>query len=181
VDGDPFTVTATPSDVARLDAVQYLDDGPCVDAAASHAPVVVDDVLDEPRWQLYSQAAAATGVRASMSLPLPAAGDTPAAALNLYAADPHAFHGVQAQLAALFGVHVDQLVTNADLSFMTREFARELPQRLEDHEQLDQAVGVLMSLRGGGADEVRERIRYAADAAHVPVTDVARIIMVLGT
>ncbi|MCW2715831.1 MAG: antitermination regulator [Frankiales bacterium] len=181
VDGDPFTVTATPADLASLDAIQYLDGGPCLDAATAEEPIVVDDVLDEPRWQMYSQAAAALGVRSSMSLPIPATDDTPAAALNLYASDPHAFHGVQAQLAALFGVHVSQLVENADLSFMTREFARELPQRLADREKLDQAVDVLLSLRGGEADQARERIRYAASRAGISPSEVAMIILVVGT
>jgi GAF domain-containing protein len=180
VDGDPFTVTATSGDIATLDAMQYLDGGPCLQAAATQAPLVVDDVLDEPRWQMYSQAAAATGVRSSMSLPIPGPADVPAGALNIYASDPHAFHGVQAQLADLFGVHVRELVENADLSFMTREFARELPQRLEDHEQLNQAVGVLMGLHGWSADQARERIRYAATRARVTPTSVAKIIMLVG-
>jgi GAF domain-containing protein len=180
VDGDPFTVTATSPDIASLDAMQYLDGGPCLQAAATQTPLVVDDVLDEPRWQLFSQAAAATGVRSSMSLPIPGPGDAPAGALNLYASDPHAFHGVQAQLADLFGVHVSELVENADLSFMTREFARELPQRLEDHEQVNQAVGVLMALHGWDADEARERIRFAASRARVAATQVAKIVLVVG-
>jgi GAF domain-containing protein len=181
VDGDPFTVTATPGDIASLDAIQYLDGGPCVEAAASHQALVVDDVLDEPRWQLYSQAAAATGVRSSMSLPIPRVGDTPAAALNLYASDPHAFRGVRAEVAALFGAHVGELVENADLSFMTREFARELPQRLDDHEQLSQAVGVLISLRGWDADQARERIRFAAGRAGISPGEVAKIVLVVAT
>ncbi|MCU1673298.1 MAG: hypothetical protein JWN77_1411 [Frankiales bacterium] len=181
VDGDPFTVTATPAHVASLDAIQYLGGGPCVEAASTREPIRVDDVLDEPRWQLYSQAAAASGVRSSMSLPLPQAGDVPAGALNLYASDPHAFHGVQAQLAALFGVHVAQLVENADLSFMTRDDARELGQRLDDHEQLHQAAGVLAGLHGWEADEAGERIRFAASRAGIQPADVARIVMIVDT
>jgi GAF domain-containing protein len=181
VDGDPFTVTATPADVAVLDAVQYLAGGPCVQAAATAEPLVLDDVLDEPRWQLYSQAAAADGVRSSMSLPIHRAGDTPAAALNLYASDPHAFRGVRAQVAELFGAHVGELVENADLSFMTRDFARELPQRLDEHEQLDQAVRVLMALRDDDAAGARERIRFAAARAGISPVEVAKIIMVVGT
>jgi GAF domain-containing protein len=180
VDGDPFTVTATSPDIASLDAVQYLGGGPCVDAS-DEGPVNVEDVMSEPRWQLYSQAAAAQGVRSSLSLPFPGDGDTPSGALNLYASDPNAFHGVQEQLAQLFGVHVGELVLNADLSFMTREFARELPQRLEDYEQLNQAAGVLMALHGWDPDQARERIRYAAGRAGVATSDVAKIVMVIGT
>ncbi|MCW2714367.1 MAG: antitermination regulator [Frankiales bacterium] len=180
VDGDPFTVTAAPADIAGLDAVQYLDGGPCVHAADTHSSVLVDDVLHEQRWQLFSQATAALGVRSSMSLPIPGTDDVPPGALNLYASDPHAFHGVQSQLAELFGVHVSDLVENADLSFMTREFARELPQRLEDRERLDEAAGLLAAQHAWDADSARERIRYAAAHAGVAPTDVAKIVMIVG-
>ncbi|MCW2608457.1 MAG: antitermination regulator [Frankiales bacterium] len=180
VDGDPFTVTSTSPTIAGLDAIQYLDGGPCLGASAQQEPLVVDDVLDEPRWQLYAQAAAASGVRSSMSLPIPKSGDTPAGALNLYASDPCAFVGVHAQLAELFGAHVEELVENADLSFMTREFARELPQRLEDREGLDRAVAVLGSVHGWDAGHARERLRFAAARAGLGLDDVVRVVLLIG-
>ena len=182
VGGDPFTVTATSEDATALDATQYLGGGPCTDAARSSTEtVVVDDVLDEQRWLLYAQAAAASGVRSSLSLPLRGSGETAFGALNLYASEPEAFRGKEAQVAALFGARVNELVMNADLSFMTREFARELPQRLEEHEQVNQAVGVLMGLHGWAEAEARERLDYAAGHAHTSRANVARMIMVLDT
>ena len=181
VDGDPFTVTATSEDINAVDATQYLDGGPCVEAVAVADQVLVDDVLDEQQWQLYAQAANATGIRASMSLPLRGSRDQPVGALNLYASSPGAFHGKEAQLAELFGVHVNELVANADLSFMTREFARELPERLAEHEQVNQAVGVLMGLHDWTAEQARERLNYAAAHARASQASVARMVMVLDT
>ena len=182
VDGDPFTVTATSDDVSVLDATQYLDGGPCVEAATVTDPVVVDDVLDEQRWLLYAQAAAAGGVRSSVSLPLRGSGgDALFGALNLYASEPEAFRGKEAQIAELFGARVNELVMNADLSFMTRELARELPQRLDEHEQVNQAIGVLMGLHGWNEAEARERLAFAAGHARTSAANIARVVMVLDT
>src|SRR5215213_8650244 len=53
VEGDTFTVTATAPDAALVDSAQYLDEaGPCLEAIQSGEPVLVDDVLNEDRWQL---------------------------------------------------------------------------------------------------------------------------------
>lgn len=181
VGGDPFTVTATSEDANALDATQYLGGGPCTDAATSADRVIVDDVLDERRWLLYAQAAAASGVRSSLSLPLRGSGDVPFGALNLYASEPEAFRGKEAQVAELFGARANELVMNADLSFMTREYARELPRRLDEHEQVNRAIGVLMGLHGWTKAEARERLDYAAGHAHTSRANVARMIMVLDT
>ena len=179
VDGDPFTVTATSEDINLLDATQYLDGGPCVDTAAGEAEMRVADVLDERQWQVFSQAAAATGVRSSLSIPLRRPTGEAFGALNLYASEPDAFSGRRSQLADLFGVHVNELVSNADLSFVTREHARELPQRLADHERVNQAVGLLVERRGWTAQEARERMEFAAGNARTPLTSIAEAVMVL--
>ena len=180
VDGDPFTVTATAPDIVTLDAIQYVDGGPCVDAATAGEPLLVDDVLDEQRWQLFGQAAAAHGVRASLSIPLHRQGGEPFGALNLYAGEIDAFDGVAGRLADLFGVHVDALVRNADLSFLTRDEARQLPQRLKDHERVNQAVGLLIENRGWSVQEARERMELAAVNAHSSMPEIAEAVLVLG-
>lgn len=181
VDGDPFTVTATSEAVSALDATQYLDGGPCLAASESPDAVQVSDVLDEQRWHLYAQAAAASGIRSSLSVPLRSVSGDPIGALNLYASEVGAFVDRQAQLADLFGVHVNELVANADLTFMTRDFARELPQRLAEHEKVNQAIGVLMGLHGWTAAEARERLQFAAAHARTSLLSVASIVMVLDT
>ena len=179
VDGDPFTVTATSDDVKVLDASQYLDGGPCVDAAHAVDDVGWTDVLDEQRWQVYAQAAAAAGVRSSLSIPLRRPDGETFGALNLYADEVDAFRGKHTQLAALFGVHVNELVTNADLSFTTRELARELPERLADHERVNRAVGLLVERRGWSEQEARERMAVAAGNARASLSSVAEMVMVM--
>lgn len=180
VDGDPFTVTCTPVEWAALDAIQYLDGGPCVDTASTREETSVPDVLDERRWQAYGRAAAGLGIRSSLSLPIgrDGGGQTPGA-INLYATDPEAFRGTAALLAAAVQVPADQVVSNADLSFMTRDLARELPARLDAKEALDSAVEVLVEAHGWPADEARRRLRTAAAQAGTPVDAVADLVVTL--
>src|SRR5690348_16435882 len=53
-----FTLVATDAEVAVLDAVQYVDGGPCVDGAHTEEihEFAQDDVLDEERWRLFAEA-----------------------------------------------------------------------------------------------------------------------------
>jgi len=179
VDGEPSTLTATSEAVASLDAAQYLDGGPCVLTADTGRTTTVDDVLDERRWQLFECAASAQGVRSSLSMPFRVAEADLPGALNLYAADSNAFAGDQDQLAQVFGVQVCDLVRNADLSFLTRDFARQLPDRLREETSIDRAIGALSAARGWGPDEAETRLRTAANRAGVPVSKVADVLLSL--
>ena len=85
-----FTVVATSSDAAVLDASQYVDDGPCLEAARSETVVELEDVLDEVRWQRFAQTAGARGVRSSLSLPV-LEDDVLVGTVNFYAAEIGAF------------------------------------------------------------------------------------------
>src|SRR3954447_11909360 len=181
VDGDPFTVTATAPQIRTVDSAQYLSDGPCVASARTGERVHVDDVLDERRWQEFALVGAANGVRSSLSLPLCSVAGQPIGALNLYASDAKAFDGHEGRIADMFGGHVQGVVRNADLSFLTREFARELPARLADHAKVSQAVGVLTATNGMTSLEARERLEYAASRAGISLTDAADMVMILGT
>lgn len=181
VDGDPFTVTSTSDAMGVLDASQYLDGGPCLEAAELEAGVVnVDDVLDEERWQLYRHATSAHGVRASLSLPLGGAGGRTPGAINLYSSEAGAFRGKEQLLAEVFQTPADEFVTNADLSFMTRDLARRLPEDLAAKAKLDRAAGMLVGLLGWPVDEARERLRSAADQARTPLDQVVELIVALG-
>src|SRR3954451_4441931 len=58
--GLTFTLVATDVDIATLDAVQYLDGGPCVDAVHQERieQVTPVDMSAEKRWSLFAQASA---------------------------------------------------------------------------------------------------------------------------
>ena len=179
LDDEPFTVTATSEQVSALDASQYLAGGPCVDASRAQERLVVDDVLDEHRWQLYADAASVSGVRASLSLPLGGAGGRTPGAINLYASEPQAFAGHEPVLAEAFQTSAEDFVRNADLSFATRDAARRLPGQVEDKAKLEDAVGRLSGLLGCEPDVARQRMRAAASQADTPVGKVADLVLAL--
>ena len=158
VDGQSYTLTATSPTMTALDAVQYLDGGPCVDAALHGRQVDVDDVLDEGRWQLFEQAANSSGVRSSLSLPVGRSDAGAPAALNIYASEPDAFAGRSEALARAFGTSGDAMVSNADLSFRTRDAAR-----------------------GWSAADARDRLLRASSRAGAQVEHVVSIVLTIHT
>jgi len=173
-----LTYVASDLDVAALDAVQYVDDGPCEEAVRT-AEVVQTDVnalLDEDRWRLFAQATAAAGIESTLSLPI-RHGGVVTGGVNLYGATPDTFHGHVEELANLFGAWAPGAVANADLSFDTRLEAVQSPGRLKAQAHVDQAIGLLVSARGLDPDAAEERLRSAAARAGVAVFVLARALV----
>ncbi|MGW6131171.1 ANTAR domain-containing protein [Cellulomonas sp. NPDC055163] len=171
-----FTLASTDGTTAALDAVQYLVGGPCVETAAEDVEIELTDVLDEDRWRRFAVAAAASGVRSTLSLPLTVPGMGPAS-VNVYAADEHAFAGTRDALRAVVGAGVDVAVTNADLPFRTRTAAGSGLQDLRALDVVEQAVGYLMASEQLDADRARARLVDAAERAGTDLVTVARALV----
>src|SRR5688500_1686555 len=56
--GVTFTLVATDDEIAALDGVRYVIDGPCTDAVTARQGIVTtsDDLFSEPRWRAFAQA-----------------------------------------------------------------------------------------------------------------------------
>lgn len=179
-EGLTFTLAATQEQIALLDAIQYVFGGPCVDAAlrgsTMHGGDNDEGLFDEQRWAQFARASAARGVMSTLSLPVQDEGRV-VGSVNLYAATPDAFRGKESRVAAIMGAWAPGAVHNADLSFSTREAARLTPQRLEDLNALDQAVGVVMAAREVGQARAREIIADAARQAGQDEVHVAREVI----
>lgn len=173
-----ITVTAAASSAVAcaLDAVQYLDGGPCVESSVTGEPVEVPDVLDEERWRTYAATAAAGHVGSSLSLPLVDGGEVVGAA-NLYASEPGAFAGVQDALVRLLASPGSAVVLNGDLSFRTLDDARGAPAVLEDLGTVERAVGFVAARQRVGLAEARRRIEDAAGRAGTPTAVLARALV----
>ena len=144
--GVTFTLVATSEEIAVLDAVQYLYGGPCVDAAHTDEVWELNShdqrLFDETGWHRFARATAAHAVASTLSLPILHDGDV-VGTVNLYAASAHAFTGAHEELATIFGAWAPGAITNADLSFSTRDTAREAPQALRDRARVDRVVEML--------------------------------------
>jgi len=176
--GLTFTLAATSDQIAGLDAVQYLDGGPCVDAAHEGRDLEVDqdELLGESQWQMYSQASAAAGVASSLTLPLLDTHGTVIGTINLYASTLNAFHDRLDRLAQLLGASAAKAVSNADLSFSSRLEAAEAPGRFADQRDIDVALGMIAESQHVNMATARERLRAAASRAGITELQAARAV-----
>jgi GAF domain-containing protein len=176
-DGVTLTLVASADQLRALDAVQYVDGGPCVAGVDQASPidVTIGDLLDEDRWRLYAQASAAVGVASSLSLPI-MDGDRVVGGVNLYASTADAFTGVQEAVAEAVGSDAALAVANADLSFETMSVAMEAPDRVRDSGDIDLAVGMISARQGVTTSVARERLRNAAARAGITEAQAARAI-----
>jgi len=172
-----FTLVSSDQDIAGLDAVQYVDGGPCVDSAHLQRSMAYHsaDPLNEDRWRLFAQATAAAGIASTLSLPILRDGRV-MGSVNLYAATPHAFDRHHDELAEITGGWAAGAVTNADLSFRTRLAAAETPERLRAKDSVDLALGVIVESQRVSSPIAAERLREAAARAGITEAQAARAI-----
>jgi hypothetical protein len=102
--------------------------------------------------------------------------------VNLYGTTGNAFNGLRGLLAAAVGAEAEAAVSNADLSFSTREEAAKAPARLDELADIDIAVGIIVSVLGLGSEDGRERLHLAATRAGLSDAQLARgLIALLGS
>jgi GAF domain-containing protein len=172
-----LTLVATRQELAALDGVQYLFDGPCVEAVRADA--VIDcpsrDVLDERGWHHFAQATAARNIASTLTLPIRRDGEV-VGTVNLYAASQGAFTGLHHEIADIFGAWAPGAVTNADLSFRTRQAAEQAPERLRERLRIDFAVGYISASRDVTINEARELLSDAAARSGVSDEAIASVL-----
>jgi GAF domain-containing protein len=179
-DGLIVTLVATAAEIAVLDALQYLGDGPCIEAVREGAVVELNDadLLDEESWRIFALASAASSVASTLTLPI-LHGSEVVGSVNLYAASGHAFTGVHEQLAELFGGWAPGAIENADLSFSTRLHAEQEPARLRSRARIDTAVGILAAYADLSPESARTRLEESAARAGVSLSRIAQAVITL--
>jgi len=175
-----LTLVATAPEIAVLDAMQYLGDGPCREAVRQGDVVELDeaDLLDEERWRIFALAGAAATVASTLTLPI-VRDDNVVGSVNLYASSGHAFVGLHEQLAELFGGWAPGAIENADLSFSTRMRAEQAPARLRTQARIDTAVGLLAAYADLSLEAATERLQESAARAGVSLPRIAQAVITL--
>jgi len=162
--------------------MQYLDGGPCVAVAQEDRDRIdvdsIDDLMNEDRWSLFARASAAAGVQSTLSMPL-LRGALVIGGINLYASAPDAFEGHHEELADALGASAATAVTNADLSFSTRERAVQAPADLIARQAVEMAVGLLAARYGEDSSAARTRLRAAAAGAGIDEALVAQVLLIV--
>jgi GAF domain-containing protein len=177
-DGVTLTLVATDAEIAALDGVQYVSDGPCVSAVDEDRTVEYrsTDPLDERSWQLFAQVTSASGIASTLTLPI-MEDDQARGSVNLYATRPDAFTGQHQAVATIVGGWAPGAVINADLGFTTRRTAEQAPRILDDDMRIHVAVGIIIATDDVDAETARARLRQAAGRAGVSEAALARKII----
>lgn len=174
---EALTFVRTDALTGVFDAVQYLADGPCETTVRTGEVVRIDDVLTDDNWPLFAQVSAAGGIRSTLSLPL-RRGPRVVGSVNAYGDVPLAFTGKEADLADAFGVHIQAMIRNADLSLQSRNgAAAHVPGHQADQSVIDEALGVLVASHGLDPKTVERRLEAAAERARISPLNVARAIL----
>lgn len=176
-----FTLVATAPEIAVLDAIQYVAGGPCVEAVKTDEALAYDQagLFDEEEWQLFAQATAAAAVASTLSLPIIVQDAHVIGGVNLYASTTTAFDGHHEAIAAIFDAWAPGAVTNADLSFTTRNVAETAPDLLREDIDLSVAVGLIANQDRISIDDARQRLTQAARRAGVSQAQLAQTIIEL--
>lgn len=177
-DGVTLTLAAGGLATLPLDAVQYLDGGPCVAAVdGNDAPDVIGfDPLSEERWSMFARASAAHGVRSTLSMPL-LDNDVVVGGVNLYASARDAFVGHEEAIGQVIGASAAAAVRDADLDFSTRLRAAEAPEVLAEHADIDLAVGFIAGSQAVDTETARQRLRQAAARAGISELEAAHAVI----
>ncbi|MBJ7358839.1 GAF domain-containing protein [Nocardioides sp.] len=175
-----LTLVATEPEIAVLDALQYLGDGPCLEAVREGAVVELndEDLLDEERWRIFALAGASGVVASTLTLPIVREEEV-VGSVNLYAASGHAFSGHHEQLAQMLGGWAPGAIENADLTFSTRLRAEQAPAHQRARARMDTAVGLLAAYAGLSADTARSRLEASAARAGVAPSRIAHAVITL--
>jgi GAF domain-containing protein len=156
------------------DELQYAQGhGPCMDAGRGGVVLRVDDMRTETRWPDYVARVADTGVRSSLSVPLPYQGST-IGALNIYSSRTTAFATPESLTAGLeVAETIAVAVANADAHWQLTEQARNMRLAMESRAAIEQAKGVLMAQRHVDAEQAFEILRAASQRYNRKLRDIA--------
>jgi GAF domain-containing protein len=176
--GVTFTLVASAEEIAVLDGIQYLAGGPCVEGVKAERPLSLthEDLMDEDAWQLFAHATAAAAVASTLTLPILERGKV-TGSVNLYGASRHAFTGQEDAIARIFDAWAPGAVANADLSFTTRETARQAPQKLWDEHTITVATALIAQAEAIDVDAALDRLTDAARRAGLTVARLAETVV----
>ncbi|MFE1250406.1 GAF and ANTAR domain-containing protein [Streptomyces sp. NPDC058735] len=181
-EGMPVQLSASSAEAAHLAHIQAtLGDGPCQSALEAGAPVLACDLTtgrDAGRWPVFAQQATAAGIRAVYAVPL-GNDSVCVGTLDLYRDSPGGLTDGQLHVAGF----VARVMTMALMALPrgdepgTQDGEPWLSGLAADHDEVYQAVGMIMAQLGIGSEDALARLRGEAFARGGTAMDVARDVI----
>lgn len=171
--GRRTTTGSTDPRVAAADDIQYeLDDGPCITAWRQQVVVRVDDTGADVRWPQWAERVQALDVRAALSAPLHAGGES-LGAMKVYSDQPGAFDEPDQQMLERFAAQAAIALANMKSLDSARELSEGLKDALLTRDVVATAKGVLMARDGVDAQTAFSMLVSLSQRDNVPLRDVA--------
>lgn len=176
-DGAPSTVAMSVEIARAVDEAQYAEgSGPCLDALDGNV-VEVSDMTTVLTWPRFRQTALSLGLHGSLSLPLFAARGVPIASLNLYSHQPHALTALGDAVGAVFHRLIPDPVPPPDwLDDGSCQLVTGLAAALAVQQQIQVAIGVLMTQQAITGDDAYLQLRTQAAESGSTLIDAARLL-----
>ena len=179
VDGGLVTAAHTHPIVLDLhQAQQRADEGPCLDAVRTRAPIHSDDLSAEERWPSFAPAAVSLGVLSASAHPL-IAKDT-VGALNLYGTQRRAFDVVDRARGDLLSAFAAQALSAAQGLEREDRNADNLHSAMRTRELIGQAQGILMERDRLTAEQAFDVLRRASQHLNTKLREVAQQLVDTG-
>ena len=164
-----------------LDERQYEHGfGPCLDCIEGGEPVRIRDMAEENRWPEWTAAARRSGVKSSLSIPVPLQREV-SAALNVYSTDEQAFGDDDLELAATFAAYAGVALTNMHLYQAQSRLAEDLQNAMRSRAVIEQAKGILMGQRRCTAEEAFDILVRVSQQTNRKLREVAEALVVDAT
>ena len=177
VDGRARTAVFTDEAAPEIDSAQYETGiGPCLDSFRHRRTFRIDDTTKDDRWASFSEAAAAYGIRSTLSIPL-VANHEGLGALNLYSRTPHGFSGEDEEVAAQFGVQAAIVLANAQAYWDAHLLSQNLATAMQSRAVIEQAKGILMGAQRCSADEAFQILVRASQRENRKLREIAEDIV----
>jgi GAF domain-containing protein len=173
VEGRARTAIYTDPTSPEIDQAQYdSGEGPCLDAYRHNKHFGIADTDADGPWPQFRKAAAAHGIRSTLSLPL--SGDRRAVgALNLYSKAVNGFSAHDEQTGQQFAAHAAVVLANATAYWDAKAFSERLDQSMQARAIIEQAKGILMGAQRCTGDQAFDLLVKASQRENVKLRDIA--------
>jgi GAF domain-containing protein len=171
-DGRPATVVYTDPEAPQIDTAQYeTGTGPCLEAFRDQQVCRIDSTADDGRWPDFGRHAAAHGIRATLSVPLAAAGQG-LGALNLYSRSG-AFSPESVRQGEIFAASAVLVLANVRAYRDARQLSENMYQAMKSRAVIDQAIGIMMARGGISPEEAFQLLTCASQRQNRKLRDIA--------
>lgn len=177
VEGQPRTEAIIDRVVVAIDVAQYENrEGPCLLAAATSRPIVVDLIPLDERVPTFAERATPTRVQSSLSLPVVAGSET-VGSLDLYSWHPSAFDATSQDLGAVLASQVGVAVAKSRLLPAGRDVAVTAQKLSDEKADIAVAEGMLIVLEDCTIEQAAQLLRNAAWSEVQTLAVIARRII----